>query len=117
MAKVHVLDGHDGSYRVVLHALMPSGNNAAGHPWQTCWINAGRNVSSMPVGPGPGQILQSELNSVEAGTVIEFTASLRAGTATTLAGLVAMANLEIAAQLAEAQKVYEHYGRTTGTVE
>jgi hypothetical protein len=72
MARMHLLQSVGYNvYDVVVHAPTPNSNNAAGVPWATAIANSGRAISSLPVGNGPGQITQSELNQVQAGTLIE----------------------------------------------
>lgn len=69
--KIHVLSGTNSTYQVVVHIATPVGNNSAGILWSDVIKNSGRNVSVMPVGSGSGQILQSELDQITAGTLIE----------------------------------------------
>ena len=73
MSKIHVLAGAGGNnvYNVVVHSPVPAGNNQAGILWSTAIINSGRNVTSMAIGTGPGQITQAEADQVAAGTVME----------------------------------------------
>src|SRR3954453_7409949 len=72
MARVHILTrtGPD-QYSAVVHATVPSGNNAAGFPWPDCIKNSGQATIVMTVGTGAGQIAQSEANQITSGTVIE----------------------------------------------
>lgn len=72
MSKIHVLTGGSNNvYSVVVHIASPVGNNAAGVPWSDAVKNSGRALSVLKVGTGPGQILQAELDSIIAGTLIE----------------------------------------------
>lgn len=72
--KIHILEGSGNNlYSVVVHTPAPSGNNDAGIAWSVAIGNSGHAISVMPVGNGPGQIAQAELNQVQAGTVIEGT--------------------------------------------
>ncbi len=71
MSKIHVLEGGNNLYHAVVHGPAPNGNNAAGVAWSVAIANSGRAISVLPVGNGPGQIAQAELNQVQAGTVIE----------------------------------------------
>lgn len=72
MARLHILTGsYDGIYDVVVHSVVPAGNNSAGVSWQTALSNSGLNTSRMPTGNGPGQISSSEANQVAAGSVLE----------------------------------------------
>lgn len=72
MAKIHVLSASGPNvYTVAIHATTPAGNNLAGNSWATCIQNSGRAGSVMPVGNGPGQITQSEMNQVTSGAIFE----------------------------------------------
>jgi hypothetical protein len=72
MSKLHVLTGNNNNqYQIIVHIATPVGNNAAGVAWSQAVINSGRNVTSMPIGNGPGQIAQSEADQITAGTLLE----------------------------------------------
>lgn len=73
MSKIHVLAGAFNVYTVVVHTNVPVGNNSAGILWSDAIINSGRNISTMVPGAGPGQITQTELDQITAGTVMEGT--------------------------------------------
>ena len=71
MSKIHVLTGNQNTFTAVVHIATPAGNNSAGVLWSDAIKNSGRAKSVMTVGSGPGQITQSELDSIIAGTTIE----------------------------------------------
>lgn len=72
MAKIHVLQGGTSNvYTVVVHANTPAGNNSAGVAWADAIKNSGRATSILTVGTGPGQIQNSEMNSITNGQIIE----------------------------------------------
>ncbi len=72
MSRLHVLNlTGSNTYRVIVHATTPVGNNSAGISWATALQNSGLAGSRMTIGTGPGQILQAEADQVTAGTVIE----------------------------------------------
>lgn len=82
MPFVHVLNAYpvgtigQETYEAVAHIAMPVGNNSAGVPWKTCYVSSfqGQPIVSQlkVVGNGPGQITQQELNSIQAGDIIEI---------------------------------------------
>lgn len=76
MSRIHVLEESGvNTYRIVVHAPVPAGNNSAGVAWSTALSNSGIAGTQMTVGNGPGQISQAESNDVNGGTVIEATFS------------------------------------------
>jgi hypothetical protein len=90
--KVHVLTGDGVTYTIVVHAAVPAGNNSAGFTWKQALVNAGLNTTIMqPGNPAtqPGMALQTEIDSILAGDVIEgvfaFTAGELSGAALTAA--------------------------------
>ena len=116
MSKVHVLTKTGEGFRVVLHTAMPGGNNSVNKSWQDCWVNDGRAVSVLPVGTGPGQILQAELTNVENGTVLEFSTTLlvESGGATA-ANVTILADAAISEAIDRLQAKYDRYGYTQET--
>lgn len=97
MSKIHVLQ--QSSARVfdcVAHFAMPGGNNTAGTPWQTCYLQATKvggpyagiadrttkaPTSLLPQSgnnnPGKGEIGNTEMTQITAGSLIEL--SFQAG--------------------------------------
>ena len=72
MARLHILEQTSPNlYNVIVHAPPPAGNNSAGVAWTTALVNSGLAVTSMPVGPGPGQITTAEADQVTSGELIE----------------------------------------------
>src|SRR5262245_10483291 len=72
MASIHVLTGGSPNfYTVIVHVPTPAGNNSAGLPWVEVIKSSGRNRTTMTVGPGPGQISESERTQIIQGTVLE----------------------------------------------
>lgn len=77
MSKIHSFTCDDkGATRVILHTPMPVGTNSVGQTWQTCWLAAGRNTTSMTVGTGLGKISSAEDANILAGSVIEISGSV-----------------------------------------
>ena len=113
MSKIHILRGAtSGLYTIVLHTPMPAGNNQAGFSWQECWVNDGRNVTTMVEGTGAGQITTAEKADVEAGTVLEFVTSLLRDSVGGAASLTAWADQHINDRKSQLQTEYKHYGYT-----
>jgi hypothetical protein len=116
MAKIHSFSSDtSGNCRVVIHAAIPSGNNAVGQSWKACWIAAGRNVTVLPEGTGLGQITPAEKASVLAGDLIEFASEIPL--ITVLQGIGpthTFANSLIAATLATLQTELNYFGWTYG---
>lgn len=71
MSSIHVIQGRNNVYSVVVHVATPAGNNAAGVAWSTAIKNAGRAKTVMQVGSGAGQITTAESNDVTNGAVLE----------------------------------------------
>lgn len=75
MAYVHVLVGGDSGGSGVVHFAMPTGNNAMGVPWKTCYqFSLGGRIPTSKitvVGNGLGQITQQELNQIQSSDVVE----------------------------------------------
>lgn len=72
MSKIHILAGSGlGVYTAIVHIPTPTGSNSAGVLWTDVVKNSGRTKTIMSVGIGPGQITQSEVDQMVAGTLIE----------------------------------------------
>lgn len=113
----YVLDGDgNGAFQLVVHYLTPNGNNAAGTPWSTAIVNSGRNVTVLPIGAGPGQILQADHDAIAAGTMIEVIGAFGGlgPIAQAPAALNALAATLIATDKARLQGLLNFYGFTQG---
>ena len=116
MSKIHAFTGNtSGDCRVVIHTAMPSGNNLVGQTWKACWLAAGRNVTALAEGTGPGQIAPAEKASVLAGDVIELPGTIPLNVV--LQGAVAVntfADRLIATKLGVLANEFNFYGWTNG---
>jgi hypothetical protein len=115
MSKLHVLAGAGANFTVVIHQATPAGNNSAGFPWSAILIAAGRNVSVLTVGSGPGQITQAEMDGIAAGTIIELVSGvteLPTWTNATIrnAEIDAQAAVMMSSQLAKLSQEFKWYG-------
>lgn len=77
MSDMHVLEAdEDGRFKIVMHFAVPAGNNAAGVPFPTILVNAGRNTTVLPDGDGnAGTISNGEKTAIQNGTVREHVAN------------------------------------------
>lgn len=80
MSKIHVLESDGGgNYRIIIHVAVPAGNNSAGVSWKNCVLATRVGGStSLPVGAGPGEITQTEKDSITSGDVIEISTVIKA---------------------------------------
>lgn len=125
MATVHVLENLAGgqNYSAVTHVATPTGNNAVGTPWKTCWLATflpGTPSSRLPstgnANTQPGQISATEANQIAAGDLMEFsfifTDDPLLTTAQRNAMIDAAALASRTAQLADLQQRFTYYGYT-----
>lgn len=74
MSKFHVLETNAGEASVVLHSVMPAGNNSVGVSWKDANLNSGsQGTTVLSEGTGAGQITTAEKANIEAGDVLEVT--------------------------------------------
>jgi hypothetical protein len=118
MSSIHVIEGSNNVYRVVVHATTPAGNNAAGTPWATAIKNAGRAKTVMQIGSGAGQILQSEANEITNGAIMEGVFRWEDNPAWTNAERIADIDLRAQQLIADMQSRYQDelkfFGYTRG---
>ena len=83
MASAHVLERQGTAWHVVVHTPVPSGNNSAGVPWKTAFLNSGRSgTTALPDGTGPGQVTAAEKAAILAGDTLEFHLNVEVDTGT-----------------------------------
>ena len=117
MSKVHVLTGMSGRYTAVLHAPIPSGNNAVGVSWKACLLSSGTPVSALPIGMGYGQITQVEASQIAVGDVLEYQWEIPTnadGSAPTTTFINSLADQEIIARNLKSAVEYKYFGYTQG---
>lgn len=118
MARIHVMPGAGpNTYRVLVHAATPAGNNAAGKAWSACIAAAGRNRTELVSGTnGPGETDAIEHAALLAGTVLEagfdFTIDPAWSNAQRNQALDDEATKLIAETLAELQTQLRYFGAT-----
>ena len=110
MSKIHILTGDDnGGFNAVIHTAVPPGSNSAGIIWGNVLIAAGKNTSVLNV----LVIQQAELDQIVAGTVFEFTMTIKklesgGGANDSIESIVDEAIQEKKKQL---QRRYKYYGK------
>jgi len=115
MALIHVLENSDpGGCRCVLHAAVPTGQNAAGFAWKEILLLTGQTrTSCLTEGTGPSQITAAELAQIVAGDVIELSTMIQfescGGSAASVRKLAAKALKQHKETLADR---YKYYGAT-----
>lgn len=120
MPSVHVLENAGGNnFRCLLHTAIPTGNNAVGTPWKTCFLAMflpNTPTTLLSVGNGAGQITQNEANQVASGDLMEFdfvfTDDPALSTADRNALIDAVATSVRTNKLAELQARLKYYGYT-----
>lgn len=81
MSKIHILESNNAfSYKVAIHFPTPIGNNSVGLSWKSCALSAGNTGSTiLLVGTEPGNITQTEYDSIIAGDTVEIIESISPG--------------------------------------
>lgn len=116
MSSIHILSGNAGVFSAVVHVPTPVGTNSAGVSWQTALVNSGMAKTNMPIGTGPGQILQAEADQIAAGAVIE--ARIQWGEIAGADAPTLQADLDLRAQQASSERIAQlasqlkYYGYT-----
>jgi hypothetical protein len=117
MSQVHVLEYVNGHFRCIIHTATPPGNNGAGIPWSTLFLQTGRSGRTVMVaGAGPGQITPAEKADIMAGTVLEFELAIDADPAITGGQLQTLLQTQapglITTQIAQWEQELRLYGAT-----
>ena len=118
MSKVHIGAARDGLYRMVIHTTIPVGNNSANESWVNCVLEDRKDElgvvsSALTTGTGTYQITAAELASLQAGTIIEYEASVHAESGGASAvSIDAIADSVIAQEQGRLQARYKYYGHT-----
>ena len=123
--KIHVLAGNnDSRYRLVVHFLMPSGNNSTNVPWKDAYLASKRTQfegtwagvdSVLEGGTDVGQITVTERTLIQAGDVVEIVVAVPAGEGTP-AALNELAEAAITTAKTDLAASLKFYGHTQGTV-
>lgn len=73
MAKIHILEKTNSSYRIAIHFDTPVGDNSVGKSWKSVGLASGKTgFTCLKVGTEPSNIIQAEYDSILAGDVIEI---------------------------------------------
>lgn len=126
--KIHVMGQvSPGKFRVVIHSTTPAGSNSAGNTWASVLkavkakeiadCPATGNVctgSVLKVGALPGEIEQTELDAIVAGTTMEIQAVLpttSCSPAETVACANELADVAISSKQDALQVLYKRFGQ------
>ena len=114
MSKIHILDSDNNyGYRVAIHFATPVGNNSVGESWKDCGLADGSIGSTiLEVGTAPGNITQTEYDSIIAGDTIEIIRTVTPGTSPTNVAVNALADIRISEYQASMASILKYYGHT-----
>ena len=114
MSKIHVLKaGNSRNYQVVIHTPVPSGSNSVSVTYKDCLLQTGEFLTTiLSVGTGPGQILQTEKDTIVAGDVAEIVTTINEEASSALDEVADTIIAEIEAQVV---RQYKFFGHTQGT--
>lgn len=112
MSKIHILESDNGwSYNVAIHFATPAGNNSAGYSWKACGLESElTGTTSMEIGSGPGNITQTEHDSIIAGDTIEIIETISPGLEPTNAAVEALCDILISMSNADMARILKYYG-------
>lgn len=114
MSKIHIL-GSDNNYgyKVAIHFATPTGNNSVGKSWKACGLAGGMiGTTILEVGADPGNITQTEYDSIIAGDTIEIIRTIMPGTSPTNAAVEVLADIRISEYQASMASTLKYYGHT-----
>lgn len=114
MSKIHLL-GSDNNYgyKVAIHFATPAGNNSVGESWKACGLAEGSTGTTiLTVGTAPGNITQTEYDSIIAGDTIEIIRTIMPGTSPTNAAVEALVDIRISEYQASMASTLKYYGHT-----
>ena len=114
MSKIHILESNNAfGYKVAIHFATPIGNNSVGKSWKSCAFSAG-NIGStvLSVGTEPGNITQTEYDSIIAGDTVECIETISPGLNPTDAAVESSIDIYIVDWKACMSRVLKYYGHT-----
>lgn len=115
MAQAHVLDSpRAGQYHMVLHFMVPAGNNAAGVAWKTV-LQSVYPAETLTAASTGEQAQRDSGDLMEIDGIIQLEPSAMT-TAQAQARIAEYAAARIASWQAEFARAYRYYGYTQGTV-
>jgi hypothetical protein len=114
MSKIHILESDNNyGYKVAIHFATPAGNNSVGESWKDCGLADGSIGSTvLTVGTAPGNITQTEYDSIIAGNTIEIIRTITPGTSPTNAAVEVLADIRISEYRASTASTLKYYGHT-----
>lgn len=84
MSKIHVLSAYNYFYKIAIHFSTPTGNNTVGLSWKACALSSGDIGSTqLSIGTAPGEITQTEYDSIVGGDTIELIKFIKVGSSPT----------------------------------
>ena len=112
MSKIHILKSDNNqSYEMVVHFDTPTGNNTVGLSWKACGLASGDiGTTVLEVGTGPGDITQTEYDSIIAGDIIEIVRYATVGTSPTNAMIESLADIYITEWQDAMTRILKYYG-------
>jgi len=112
MSKIHILESNNNfGYKVAIHFSTPAGNNSVGKSWKSCALASGSTGSTvLSVGAEPGNITQSEYDSIIAGDTVECIETISPGVNPTNAAVEHLVDIYIVDWKAYMTRVLKYYG-------
>lgn len=111
MAKIHILEKNNKSYRIVIHFAVPAGNNSVGKSWKAVGLASGKTGSTcLEVGTEPSNITQAEYDNILAGDIIEIVKTI--DTPANNVAVEALADILIDEYKANMNNSLQHFGHT-----
>ncbi len=111
MSKIHVLEAENYSYRIAVHFATPTGNNTIGLSWKACALaNGDIGSTQLSVGTDPGDITQTEYDSIIAGNTIEIIRFIEVGLSPTNTMVEYIADIKISEFNSKMTNVLKYYG-------
>ncbi len=116
MSKIHVLEGNNRRYKVIIHTATPSGSNSATKAWKDVLLASGESGdSALNIGTKPSNITQAESDSITTGDTLEFsTTILLESSGATAESINAMVDKFATGEKKRLQNKYKYYGKTVG---
>ena len=117
MSKIHILESNNAfGYKVAIHFPTPIGSNSVGKSWKSCALSTG-NIGStvLSLGTKPGDITQSEYDSIIAGDIVECIETISPGLNPANATIESLVDIYILDWKAYMSRVLKYYGHTIGT--
>jgi len=114
MSKIHILESDNAnSYKAVIHFPIPPGNNSVAMSWKACGLESGKTGTTiLKIGSAPGNITQSEYDSIIAGDTVEIVQAINPGLNPSNQAAEALCDIAIANWSADTARILKYYGHT-----